>query len=80
MGGRLEAPVWIDPTGAQEFYCNDIWLEQLAPGIVRARMLCREGRETILRCTLILPESALQTHIGRTRAFMYASTAGGAPN
>jgi hypothetical protein len=61
---------FIDPYGAAEYFCNDMILEKVAPGLVRARMLTRENGEAILRCTLLLPETVLGHNIERTREFM----------
>ena len=67
MGMRAE---WCDPFGAPEFFCNDMVLEAVAPGLVKVRMLARENGETILRCTLLLPESILPQNMARTKDFM----------
>lgn len=61
---------YIDPFGAPEYYCNDMALEALSPGLVRVRMLIRESGEVILRCTLLLPESVVAQNMARTTAFM----------
>lgn len=61
---------FIDPFGAPEFFCNDMLLELVAPGLVRVRILAHEHGDTILRCTLLLPESVLASNIVRTRDFM----------
>jgi hypothetical protein len=61
---------FIDPYGAAEYFCNDMILEKVAPGLVKARMLTRENGEAILRCTLLLPETVLGPNIERTREFM----------
>ena len=51
---------YADPFGAPEFFCNDMVLEQIAPGLVRARMICHDAGDPILRCTLIMPESVVR--------------------
>jgi len=61
---------FVDPYGAPEFFCNDMILEAVAPGLVKVRMLARENGECILRCTLLLPEAVLAHNIKRTREFM----------
>lgn len=69
----LDNPNWSDPYGAPEFFANDMELELVAPGLVRARILCREKGETILRCTLLLPEAVVSNNMKRTKAFMLAT-------
>jgi hypothetical protein len=61
---------YIDPYGSPEFFCNDMILEQIAPGLIRVRMLCHENGESVLRCTLLLPEAVLGRNIQRTREFI----------
>lgn len=61
---------FVDPFGAPEFFCNDMILEQVAPGLIRVRMIAHENGESILRCTLLLPESALTSNMARTKSFM----------
>jgi len=73
LGGHImgDAARFIDPFGAPEFFCNDMLLEQVAPGLVKVRMLAREPRgDVILRCTLLLPESVLASNIARTKEYM----------
>jgi hypothetical protein len=61
---------FIDPYGAAEYFCNDMVLERVAPGLVKARMLSRENGEAILRCTLLLPETVLGQNVERACEFM----------
>lgn len=66
----MERSGFIDPFGAPEYFCNDMALEALAPGLVRVRMLARESGEVILRCTLLIPVTVVANNMAITTAFM----------
>jgi hypothetical protein len=61
---------YIDPYGAPEYYCNHMILESMLPGAVWGRMLYRRNGETILRCTLIMPQSLIPQNIAVAHSFM----------
>lgn len=61
---------YIDPHGAPQYFCDDMALEDIAPGVVAVRMLCRDGGETILRCTLIMAAHVVTSNMERATAFL----------
>lgn len=64
MGG------FIDPFGAPEYFVDAMKLEEIAPGLIRARMLVHEGGETVLRCTLIMQAHVVPQNMAEATAFM----------
>lgn len=68
---------YSDPFGAPQYFCEDMILEDIAPGIVAVRMLCRDGGDMILRCTLIMAAAAVTANMARTAAFLMGD---GIPN
>lgn len=71
--GRLDVPGWNDPFGAAEFFCDDMVLELVSPGLVRVLMLAHEGGNVVVKVKLLLPTSVLSNNICRTQVFMRES-------
>ncbi len=61
---------FTDPFGAPEYFCNNMVLETLAPGMVWCRMLYRKAGEQILRCTIIMPQSLVPKNMDAAEQFM----------
>lgn len=71
----MDRPAGVDDYGAPEFFCDDMLLEMVGPGIVRALMVAHEAGGTIVKCKLLLPISVLSHNILRTQVFMASNLA-----
>lgn len=63
---------FIDPFGAQEFFCNGVFRQNVCTELVRLSFFTHEDGEKILKVKLLMPVAVIWAEQRKLAAFMAA--------